>query len=49
MQEHAGYLAVPGAHVYTVLHQVQDPVARVLLAGSARGNEYPKGTVEKLI
>ncbi|HEX3437954.1 MAG TPA: alpha/beta hydrolase [Pseudacidobacterium sp.] len=32
-QEHAGYFAVPGAHLYTVLHQVTDPVARVLLIG----------------
>jgi pimeloyl-ACP methyl ester carboxylesterase len=32
--EHAGYFAVPGAHLYTVLHQMTDPVARVLLVGS---------------
>jgi hypothetical protein len=32
--EHAGYFAVPGAHLYTVLHQVMDPVARVLLVGA---------------
>lgn len=31
--EQAGYFAVPGAHLYTVLHQVAHPVARVLLAG----------------
>lgn len=31
--EHAGYFAVPGAHLYTVLHQVTNPVARALLAG----------------
>lgn len=33
MPEHAGYFAVPGAHLYTVLHQVPDPLARVLLVG----------------
>lgn len=32
-REHAGYFTVPGAHLYTVLHQVQDPVARILLVG----------------
>lgn len=31
--EQAGYFSVPGAHLYTVLHQVTDPVARVLLVG----------------
>lgn len=31
--EQAGYFMVPGAHLYTVLHQVTDPVARVLLVG----------------
>jgi alpha-beta hydrolase superfamily lysophospholipase len=34
VQEQAGYFAAPGAHLYTVLHQVENPVARVLLAGS---------------
>jgi pimeloyl-ACP methyl ester carboxylesterase len=33
LPEQAGYFAVPGAHLYTVLHQVTDPVARVLLVG----------------
>lgn len=33
LSEQAGYFAVPGAHLYTVLHQVPDPVARVLLVG----------------
>jgi pimeloyl-ACP methyl ester carboxylesterase len=33
VHEQAGYFAVPGAHLYTVLHQVANPVARVLLAG----------------
>jgi len=32
--EHARYFPVPGAHLYTVLHQVRDPVARVLLVGA---------------
>ena len=31
--EEARYFAVPGAHLYTVLHQVPNPVARVLLVG----------------
>ncbi len=31
--EQARYLAVPGAYLYTVLHQVADPIARVLLVG----------------
>jgi hypothetical protein len=34
LQEQAGYFEVPGAHLYTVLHQTEDPVARVLLVGS---------------
>lgn len=31
--ERAGYFAVPGAHLYTVLHEVDNPMARVLLVG----------------
>lgn len=31
--EQAGYLEVSGGHLYTVLHGVTDPVARVLLIG----------------
>jgi alpha-beta hydrolase superfamily lysophospholipase len=31
--EQAGYFEVSGAHLYTVLHGVADPVARVLLVG----------------
>jgi len=41
--EQAGYFTVPGAHLYTVLHQVEDPLARVLLVGpfaSERHNSY---------
>jgi len=41
--EQAGYFRVPGAHLYTVLHQVENPVARVLLIGpfaSERQNSY---------
>jgi alpha/beta superfamily hydrolase len=41
--EQAGYFTVPGAHLYTVLHQTKDPVARVLLVGpfaSERHNSY---------
>ncbi|WP_263354823.1 serine aminopeptidase domain-containing protein [Acidicapsa acidisoli] len=41
--EQAHYFEVPGAHLYTVLHSVPDPVARVLLVGpfaSERQNSY---------
>ena len=41
--EQAGYFAVPGGYLYTVLHQVEDPVARALLVGpfaSERHNSY---------
>lgn len=31
--EDAGYFPVPGAHLYTVLHGVKQPVARALLVG----------------
>lgn len=34
LSEQAGYFTVPGAHLYTVLHKVTDPVARILLVGS---------------
>jgi alpha/beta superfamily hydrolase len=43
VEERAGYFPVPGAHLYTVLHEVKDPVARVLLVGpfaSERHNSY---------
>jgi hypothetical protein len=42
-REEAGYLEVPGAHLYTVLHRVSNPRARVLLVGpfaSERQNAY---------
>jgi hypothetical protein len=32
--EQGGYFTVPGAHLYSVLHQVTDPKARVLLVGA---------------
>src|ERR1700750_2748631 len=32
--ECAGYFPVSGAHLYTVLHRVEKPVARMLMAGS---------------
>lgn len=32
-RERARYFPVPGAHLYTVLHQVPNPAARVLLVG----------------
>jgi len=41
--ERAGYFQVSGAHLYTVLHEVKNPVARVLLVGpfaSERHNSY---------
>ena len=31
LPEHAGYFAVSGVHLYTVLHEVENPMARVLL------------------
>jgi hypothetical protein len=43
LEERAGYFPVSGAHLYTVLHEVKDPVARVLLVGpfaSERHNSY---------
>jgi hypothetical protein len=43
LPEQAGYFKVPGAHLYTVLHAVADPVARILLVGpfaSERQNSY---------
>jgi pimeloyl-ACP methyl ester carboxylesterase len=41
--ERAGYYEVPGAHLYTVLHEVEEPLARLLLVGpfaSERHNTY---------
>jgi len=43
VSEHAGYFPVSGVHLYTVLHEVKSPVARVLLVGpfaSERHNSY---------
>jgi hypothetical protein len=43
LPEHAGYFPVAGEHLYTVLHAVEKPVARVLLIGpfaSERHNSY---------
>src|SRR5882757_6216650 len=34
LPERAGYFPVSGLHLHTVLHQVENPVARLLLAGS---------------
>jgi hypothetical protein len=34
LTERPGYFPVSGAHLYTVLHQVEKPIARMLLAGS---------------
>jgi hypothetical protein len=33
LTEHPGYLPVSGEHLYTVLHEVAEPVGRVLLVG----------------
>lgn len=41
--EQPGYFKVAGAHLFTVLHEVPDPIARVLLVGpfaSERQNAY---------
>jgi hypothetical protein len=41
--ERAGYFEVSGAHLYTVLHEVENPTARILLIGpfaSERQNSY---------
>lgn len=38
--EGAGYFAVPGAYLHTVLHRVADPVARVLLVGPFASERY---------
>jgi hypothetical protein len=43
LSERAGYFPVSGAHLYTVLHEVKNPVARVLLVGpfaSERHNSF---------
>ncbi len=43
LSEIPGYFEVDGAHLYTVLHEVQDPIASVLLIGpfaSERHNSY---------
>ena len=43
LPECAAYFEVPGAYLYTVLHEVKDPVARVLLVGpfaSERHSSY---------
>jgi hypothetical protein len=34
LAEEAAYFAVPGAHLYTVVHRAANPVARVLLVGA---------------
>jgi hypothetical protein len=43
LTERAGYFEVSGAHLYTVLHEVRNPAARLLLVGpfaSERHNTY---------
>jgi alpha/beta superfamily hydrolase len=38
--ERGGYFEVPGAHLYTVLHRVNKPIARVLLVGAFAGERH---------
>jgi Serine aminopeptidase, S33 len=38
--ERGGYFEVPGAHLYTVLHRVNKPFARVLLVGPFAGERH---------
>jgi len=38
--ENAGYLEFRGAHVYSVLHGVPEPIARVLLVGPFASERY---------
>ena len=38
--EQAGYLEFHGAHIYSVLHGVRDPIARVLLVGPFASERY---------
>src|SRR4051794_33824605 len=38
--EKAGYLEFGGAHIYSVLHGVPDPIARVLLVGPFASERY---------
>jgi hypothetical protein len=43
LTERAGYFEVPGAHLYVVMHEVEQPTVRVLLVGpfaSERHNTY---------
>jgi hypothetical protein len=43
LEERAGYFPVSGAYLYSVLHEVKDPMAHVLLAGpfaSERNSSY---------
>ena len=40
MVEEAAYFPVPGAHLYTVLHTVAEPAARVLLIGPSSSERH---------
>jgi pimeloyl-ACP methyl ester carboxylesterase len=40
LSEYPGYFPVSGAYLYTVLHQVENPVARVLLVGAFAGERH---------
>ena len=40
LHEQPGYFEIAGEHVYTVVHQVEAPVARVLLVGPFASSRY---------
>ena len=40
LSEQARYFAVPGGHLYTVLHPAADPIARVLLVGALASERH---------
>lgn len=44
VEEHAGYFPVPGAHLYTVLHEVKNPVGRMLLVGPFASDRHSSYT-----
>lgn len=43
-REQAGYFEIAGAHLYTVLHEVADPLARVLLVGAFASERHSSYT-----
>ncbi len=40
VSEEAGYFEISGTHLYTVLHEVENPVARILLVGPFAGERH---------